>query len=388
MTAPSTCIELLQRMVAFDTVNANISGKPSPERPLAEYIESVATDWGFATARLPIEGDDINLLVTHEVSHDAPWLLFESHMDTVSVAGMTIDPFGGELRDGRIYGRGSCDTKGTGAAMLWALKTYADEPDQHLNIAVVFVTDEEVQKVGAGAFARRQLSELDWTPEGVIVGEPTGSRMITAHNGSVRWWIRTRGVAAHSSDPARGRSAISAMTKVINAIESEYPPNLTATDPLTGTPACTINMIDGGSAINIIPEQCSIYLDRRTVPGEDSRRVLPDVEAILDRLRADDPDLDIVQETPLLNDPPLDPSTSTQFAGFVGSILDDLGLSADPLGAKYGTDASLFPPAGVPAIVMGPGDIAQAHTADEWLDLEELERGIDVYLALMRSSKL
>lgn len=379
-------------MVAFDTVNTNLSGKPSPERPLADDLASVAAALGFATTQLPIAGDDINLLVTHEVDARAPWLLFESHMDTVSVAGMTIDPFGGEILDGRIYARGACDTKGTGAAMLWAMQDYAAGPDQHLNVGLVFVTDEEVQKSGVRAFTEQQLGDLPWIPAGVVVGEPTGLRMYTAHNGCVRWWIRTRGVAAHSSDPDRGRSAISAMTKVIDAIETEYAAKLTTSHPLTGKATCTINVIDGGTSINIIPEQCSIYLDRRTVPGEDSSRVLPDVEAVLDRLRAGNADLEVAQDEPLIVDPALDPALdptgSSCFADVVARTLEDAGLSGEPLGARYGTDASQFSVAGIPTIVLGPGDIAQAHTKDEWLDLAELERGVEIYLALMRSSGL
>ena len=135
---PQTCVELLQQMVSFNTVNRITEGIPFVEGELATYLDELASGWGFQTQRLEISDIGFNLLVTQQVDPQAPWLLFDSHMDTVSVEGMTVDPFGGEIVNGKLYGRGACDTKGTGTTMLWALKTLADENALDVNIAILY----------------------------------------------------------------------------------------------------------------------------------------------------------------------------------------------------------------------------------------------------------
>jgi acetylornithine deacetylase len=380
--ADDTCPDLLRAMVGFETVNSNITGKPDAERALAEYLETRATAMGLATQRLAVAGESFNLLVTHQVDPAAPWLQFESHLDTVSIAGMTVDPLAAKIENGRMYGRGACDTKASGAAMLWALRRYAQAPGA-TNIALLFSIDEEVSKGGVKAFTQVQLPHLAWRPVGAIVGEPTMLRPIVAHNGIVRWPIRTRGVAAHSADPSRGSSAISMMVKVIEAIETRYIPSITATHALTGKAQCSINQITGGVASNIIPEHCEIRLDRRVVPGEDSSAVLPAVESVLDELRREHPHVEVAQDQPFL-DPPLDPAGGEAFAAVVQRALANMQLPNDFEGAPYGTDASNFDAAGIPAVVLGPGDIAQAHTHDEWIELDQVDLAVEVYENLMR----
>lgn len=378
-----SCLQLLQAMVGFDTVNANISGKADAERPLAEYLRCQAEGMGFATRQCPVSGGSFDLLISHQVSDDAPWLMFASHLDTVSVEGMTIEPFRARIDRGRIYGRGACDTKSSGAAMLWALRQYACGGSRPNNVALLYTIDEEIGKTGAKAFAERHLPDLDRRPAGVIVGEPTLLRPIIAHNGIVRWSVRTRGRAAHSLDPSKGLSAISMMVKVVAAMESRYIPALSAVHPLTGKAQCSINIIRGGVQVNIIPESCVIQIDRRVVPGEDPEGVLPAVEALLDELRREDPALEVVQERPFV-DPPLDPKSNEAFARFVLAGLGEMGMAAEAGGVGYSTDASNLGAAGLPAVVLGPGDIAQAHTCDEWLALDQLEKAVEVYLGLMR----
>ncbi len=379
-----SCESLLQSMVGFDTVNSAISGKPDAERALSLYMEGQAQAMGLDTRRLPATGEGFNLLVTHQVDRKAPWLLFESHLDTVSVDGMTVDPFEGRIADGRMYGRGTCDTKGTGAAMLWALLRYSRRSGPN-NVAILFTLDEEVGKTGVRTFVASQLPDLDWRPAGVIVGEPTRLQAVVAHNGVVRWRIRTEGVAAHSSNPGRGRSAIRMMTEVIEALEERYIARLASEHPLTGRAQCSINLISGGAQINMIPEHCEIHVDRRVVPGEDPDTVIPAVERVLEELRSESPELTVVQETPDMVDNPLDPAGANAFGAFAATVLNSMGLPDGLSGVGYGTDASSFSRAGIPAVVLGPGDIAQGHTADEWIELEQLRAGVEVYYNLMMS---
>jgi len=377
-----SCVELLQQMVAINTVNRVPEGVRFVEAELIEYLESTARAWGLQTRRLEIPTVGCNLLVTREVDPVGRWLMFDSHLDTVSVDGMTIDPFAGVIEDGKLYGRGACDTKGTGAAMLWALQSLAAEDSNGTNIAILYSIEEEISRTGVKAFVNDQLATLDWTPSAVVVGEPTCLRVVTAHNGTVRWEISTFGRASHSSDPSQGHSAISDMCRVIEAIEGRYIPNLQSAHELVGKAQCSVNLISGGSLINVIPDSCTISIDRRIVPGEDGTQVVPAVESVLSKLRRDAPELRVQQHEPDIQRS-LAPDKNQDFARHIGNVLQSLGLDPNPVGVKYGTHASDFAAVGLPAIVLGPGDIAQAHCKDEFIDLEELERGVGVYRNIM-----
>ena len=388
MSTPTSCLELLQEMIAIESINRTISGRMHPEAELGAYLEGVATAWGLGTRLLDVGGGGFNLLVWHEIAPTAPWLLLESHMDTVGVEGMTVDPFHAHVEGGRLYGRGACDTKGSGAAMLWALREYRDNATAAAesggnNVALLFSVDEEDRKAGIDAFVARHLPALGWMPRGAIVGEPTQVKPGIAHNGVVRWSIRTHGLAAHSSDPTRGRSAIRMMVQVIEALEKQYIARLQAAHPLTGPARCSINIIRGGSVINIIPDECEIWLDRRIVPGEDAHQVLPEVERVLENLRAQMPDLSYSMTEPFI-DHALDPAGGEAFFAIVQSVLRQVGLSAELVGVGYGSDGSTLRVAGIPVVLLGPGHIAQAHAADEYLELEQLAQVAEVYLRLMR----
>jgi len=390
----SNCLELLQAMVHIDSINATISQRPHPEAELAAFLDRQAARWGLSTRRLPVDeayaGNVANtssegsfdLLVWRQVSPTAPWILFESHLDTVGVAGMTIDPFGALVEAGRIYGRGACDTKGSGAAMLWALREYAHKGRGRNNIALLYAVDEEALKHGVDGFAQKHLPTLGWRPVGAIVGEPTELQPVVAHNGVVRWSVRTHGLAAHSSDPSQGRSAISMMVRVVQALEERYIARLSASHPLVGPARCSINIINGGTAINIIPDLCEIRIDRRVVPGEDPHQVLPKVRRVLEELRHEMPALEY-SVGDLFVDVPLDPKGGEAFFAPVQQTLASLGLPSELKGVPYGTDGSTLGAAGIPVVVLGPGNIARAHTVDEYLELEQLERAIEVYGALM-----
>jgi acetylornithine deacetylase len=386
---PTTILELLSDMVSFDTVNEHVSHKVFPERALLESLEKTAQNWGFKTERLALarsrDDESFNLLITHAVSAIAPWLLFESHADTVSVEGMTIDPFKTFIKDGKIFGRGTSDTKGSGAAMLWALRSFAESGSKANNIALLFVTEEEHEKAGANAFVQKQLPSLGWKPLGIIVGEATSCMPVVAHNGVIRWKIRTRGIAAHSSNPSLGRSAVTAMAKFVLAFENQYCSKVTEKHPLTGTAACSVNTISGGTAINIIPNLCEIEVDRRTLPGEDSVQVQIDIKAVLDKICEDDPTI-ILETSPPFIDSPLDPASNSEFSLQISKVLQSLGFLGDHRGTAYGSDASTYSVAGIPAIVLGPGSIDQAHTKDEWLEISELEKSVLVYSQIMKFS--
>jgi acetylornithine deacetylase len=375
LAPPTSCEELLAQMVSFETVNPSFGGPVGGEAALAAHLEMLARHWGLQARRCPVNEREFNLLITTEVSPDAEWLLFESHLDTVSVDGMTVPPFRITVAGEKLHGRGTCDTKGSGAAMLWALQEYARTPGRARNAGVLFAIDEEAGMRGAQAFAAAEIKKFRRL-RGIVVGEPTRLRPVVAHNGALRWRTITRGVAAHSADPSKGRSAIRAMADVMAALETKFIPLAKREFPLTGRAAASINVIRGGSAVNVIPDYCEIVCDRRLVPGETAAQVLAERDAALAGLA--------VEHDGQYLAPPLPPENSAALHAWAAPALTAADLDPQAMGAPYATDASHFAAAGAQVMVLGPGDLAQAHTKDEWLDRRELARANALYAALLR----
>ena len=218
---------------------------------------------------------------------DAPCILLDAHQDTVPVSGMTIDPFQPRVADGRIYGRGACDVKGGMAAMIAAVqRLHRQRPGDHPTMVLACTCDEEYGQLGA-----RRLAEgwsngncrlLPTPPDLALVAEPTELQVVVAHRGTVRWRIATDGVAAHSSDPARGVNAIYRMAGVITALEdyAKHLPQSTPPHHLCGPATLSVGRIQGGTSVNIVPDHCQVEIDRRLLPGESPWDAMADVESI------------------------------------------------------------------------------------------------------------
>ena len=382
--SPQDVISLLAAMVSFDTVTSTVSGRAEAEKPLAEWLAGVAEGWGFQTQWFPVEGSAPNLLVKHEVEAGAPWWLFDSHLDTVGVTGMTVEPFGGNLRDGKLFGRGACDTKGTGAAMLWAAREAIAMGDLTANLAILFTVGEEHAQVGARWFVENDLPNLNWRPGGVVVGEPTCLQTVVASNGFVRWQMVTQGLAAHSSTPERGHNAIYDMALAVQALKTGHIDTLQGVHPLTGRSTCSVNEIRGGVQHNIVPESCVAQVDQRLVPGETPTEALESARRALEPLSQKDSfscEFEAIESAP-----PFAPEGDDSFGLFVAGKLTAVGLLSKTTGAPYTTNANHYAPVGLPCVVLGPGDIKQAHTADEWIAIEQLEAGVRAYRALMATA--
>ncbi len=285
---------------------------------------------------------------------------------------MTIDPFGAEVRDGRIWGRGASDTKGSVASMLWAIYETRDLiPELDLEVSFAGFMSEESEQYGSQHYAKHHADKTDFA----IVGEPTDMDAVVAHKAC--WWfdITTTGLAAHSSKPQLGENSISKMVRLIAAMESELPVQLAAFEnEMLGLPTSSFNMIQGGSRPNIVPDECTVTLDIRATPELFAQGVDTFIQGILDETGFVDAGLHIRTKSPTLDTDPQNPIVQR----FVeqGSKL---------VGAPWFCDAGWLAVGGIPGIAIGPGSIAQAHTEDEWIKIEDLESGAWRFAEFLRS---
>ena len=379
---PVNVADLLAALVRINSVNPDLPGGGS-EAAVIAFAGAFFADHGIATRRLPVPGRGDQLLATVPASDPAAehHRLFDSHVDTVAVDGMTIDPFGGDVRDGKLHGRGACDTKGTAAAMMAALVAHAQRETRPAHVHVLLSLDEECGMTGIHRFTAHDLPELGWAPARTtaVVGEPTELRPVVAHNGYRRWDITFHGRAGHSSVPSESENAISAAARGVVTLERDYLGKLAAEHGLTGPAVGSVNVIRGGSAGNIVPDACTVTLDRRVVPGEDPDAVLPAVAAVLDAL---DPPVRYTQ-TEGMHHPPFGTLDGSAWPDRVHDTLKRLGHRGPKVGAPFCTHAGYLDAAGVPTVVLGPGSPHKAHSADEWVEVAQIGAGVVVYAELM-----
>jgi acetylornithine deacetylase len=365
---------LLQDLVRLPSVNLmgrTDSGDIFYEHRVTAYLEQFFIDLGVPYTRTPVAPLRDNIVARCESPGAATTLLFEVHQDTVPVDGMTIDPFAGEVRDGKLYGRGSCDVKGGMTAMLTAFaRLVREKPARAANVLLACTVDEEHTFLGV-----QELMKAGLRADFAVVAEPTRLQIVDAHKGVVRWKVRTEGRACHSSRPNEGVNAIYRMGRVVSVIE-EYADGLmkSATHPRLGPPTLSVGRIDGGVSVNTVPDGCVIEVDRRLLPGEDPRAAW---ESFRDHLEAN-AQVPVVCDPVWMACPALDPGRSVAMCDRLGKAIDAVEGRHDVLAVPFGTDASTIAEAGVPAVVFGPGDIAQAHTRDEWVELDQIDRAAEI----------
>lgn len=377
-------VELLGRLVACPSMNPGPLGTPGGgygEGPLDDLLADLLHSWGAHTQRTELAPGRYNLVATWPGRTPGRSLLLDAHADTVGVAGMTIPPFEPHLRNGRLYGRGTCDTKGPMTAMLLAIRSILDE-DGQLPVTVIFAAtgDEE-----DGATGATRLVESGLRADAVIVGEPTELTLVHAHKGACRFRITLTGKAAHSSVPQLGINAVEAAADMIHLIRREFPARLQYPHhPELGDATVCVSTITGGIKANIVPERCQFEVDCRCLPGERREHLQSAMQEVLMQVAPHYPGLQVecavFQWYPALSGSGSDP--------FVAQMTDACGqvtgirVSAT---APYATNGGFFSQASMPCVVFGPGSIAQAHTADEFIELSQVERAVEIYARMIRS---
>lgn len=382
MNAERSVLKTLADLIRINSVNPNYDGGV-PESDMANYIEDFFSSRGIETWRQPIYADRENVIARIRGRDPSRRILFEAHMDTVSVTGMTIDPFDPAHRQGRIYGRGACDTKAGMAAMMHATASLAQENIvPPCSVWFVATIDEEFSYRGVAAFCDQLRSETV-KPEAAIVAEPTALQPVIASKGLVRFKIETIGKAAHSAKPHLGVNAIESMARVITAIEDDTCQLRTTVHPLLGPASCNVGVVKGGVQVNLVPAGCEIEIDRRMLPGETVDHVLAHYQRLLDSLVNRHPELDVIMHPPMLTDMPLETDQKSSPVQRIASVLEDMELDATPIGVPFCSDASKFGALGIPSMIFGPGSIDQAHAADEYVECDQVCMAEEVYRRFM-----
>ena len=367
--------KLLAEIVALPSVNPAFLPPRHPnggEKNVADFLAGVA-----ARAGLEIEFQKVfpnrsnfiaRLLPQNKIRQT---ILLAPHLDTVGADGTKFIPL---RKNGRLYGRGACDTKGSVAAMLVALCELAESKNRPRETGIVFagLIDEEHVQAGSRALAKNFKADL------AIVGEPTKLQIVTAHKGSLWLEMETHGKAAHGATPQFGKNAIHEMARIVDLLETDYAAQLRKRKhPLLGNPTVNVGVIFGGVQPNIVPDFCKITIDRRIIPGETENGVKREIQKFLraKNLLAQMKDKKLAPAIPL--------ETNYKLP-LVQKFLKCAGQTK-PLGVHFFCDAAVLSAGGIPSIVFGPGDVAQAHTTDEWISLAELERGKNLLLKFLKS---
>jgi acetylornithine deacetylase len=380
--------ELVQQMVRIPSVNPmgqDVDGDIYFETRMSEFLTKLLGELGFQVESQIIEPGRTNLVARFAppdpTSARRPVILFEAHQDTVPVEGMTIDPWGGELRDGRIFGRGACDIKGGLGCIIAAAERLKSAGSLPVQIVLAFTVNEESGHSGAAqlrdAWSDGVLKLLPEPPDAIVVAEPTELNTVVAHKGVLRWKCETLGRAAHSSSPVEGDNAVYSMARVLSAIqcEAERVSRLGA-HPLVGAPTMNVGLIRGGVSVNTVPDRCVIDVERRLVPGESPEIAYETSVAEINRLSL--PGKPPHHHPPNMATPGLADDRNGALAEAMLAAATRVEVPAARVGVPFCTDASSLSVSGIPAIVFGPGSIRQAHTADEWISVEQLEKAVEI----------
>jgi succinyl-diaminopimelate desuccinylase len=362
-------VELTRQLIRFDTVNP-----PGRERACAAFLAELLTDAGFDAALKPLGPDRASLVARRGRADAGPALVFTGHIDVVPLGSRPWqhDPFGAEIVDGRLYGRGSSDMKAGVAAFVAAAVAEADRLDGGPGVTLIITAGEETGCDGAAALAAE--GKLD--PGGaLVVAEPTANLPNVGHKGAL--WLKavTTGTTAHGSMPDEGDNAVYKAARVVTRL-SDFDFNV-ARHPVLGKPTLNVGTLKGGLNINSVPDRAEIEVDIRTIPGVDHARL----QSALEGYMGENVALEVLVDLPGVWTAP-DLPWAARAAAIAGKVT---GQPAATRTATYFTDASVLTPAlgGVPTLILGPGEPTQAHKVDEWCAVARIGEAVEIYRALI-----
>lgn len=359
--------ELLKKLVQADTTvqKGELSAAQVILDELGRYgIEARIDSWDQTRA---------NIVARVKSAGSRAAVLFACHLDVVwpGEASWRYPPFGGIESGGRIYGRGSADMKGGIAAAVTAIGQVV-EAGAKLQGDIIFVAaaGEETDSCGAKKFA----CDCSWLPKlaGVVITEPTDFEVVTSHRGMLWLEVTTKGKAAHSSAPQLGINAIILMKDVLNALENyriPYQPH-----KLLGGCSMSVNTISGGKAMNVVPDKCTVGIDIRTLPSQNHRDIISDLEKIFGELKSKDPQSD-AQVSVIREVGPLETDSNCDFVkGFCSAVGTNRTKAVG-----FTTDGPCFAFLGAPVVIFGPGDPEVCHKVDEHIEISDVEKAAEHY---------
>ena len=364
--------KLVCELVAIESVNPDLVATGSGESKIAAFVAAWLAAEGLAVQVVePVPGR-ASVIGMLSGAGGGTSLMLNAHMDTVGAGGMK-DPFVPVVREGRVYGRGAYDMKGSLAAIMIAARE-AKKLKLHGDVIIAAVADEEVASVGTAAVLKRVEADA------AIVTEPTEMRLCLAHKGFAWLEVETRGVAAHGSRPDLGVDAIAHMGQILTGVlELDRRLRAGRGHLLLGTGTIHASLIEGGQELSTYPVQCVVTLERRTIPGEDGASALREVEALIAAARAEDPELDASVRLMLERPPSQLGADSFVTEAVEKAATEVLRREPEVIGVAYWMDMALSNAVGIPTVAFGPSGEG-AHADVEWVDLASLEACVQVYL--------
>ena len=346
-------------------------------------ISEAVRDWyaqrGIEAELIPAGTDRASVVA--EVGAGEPVLVLNAHLDTKWTEGMTIDPFAAELRDGKIYGRGACDTKGSVAGMMVAFTAAVKAGFPRVGtLRTVFEVGEEGDDWAALSLFEKGYLRATWA----VVGEPSGGRIEIGNRGRLAGAVRTYGRSTHTATAELGVNAIEKMARLITALQDL--PYRRQSDLIWGRPPLNVWKIRSEGWEATVPYECTAWFDARLNPDAGPEVVLGQIEELLEKLSAEDSDFhaELLRDQVKLSLPAAYVNPDHELVQAAKHALARVTGQEAQVGANPAmTMAHVLITRGVPAIIYGPGSIAQAHTADEWVRVEEIERAPLFYAALI-----
>lgn len=370
---PADVVSLLQHLVRIPSVNpentpgTDLTGEAEIAKFLTGWLEGLGADVSLEEIR----PNRPNLIARFAPLDGRPRVLFGPHLDTVGVGGMTIEPFGADIRDDRLWGRGASDTKGPMAAMLWALRQTRNlQKTSPIAFDFVAFMGEESNQWGSKDFAKNHGHEYTFA----LVGEPTSMETVHVTKGSLWTTLRATGKAAHSSQPQKGENAVMKLARALDTLEHHLGTKLsTFTHPVLGPSTMNVGVFNGGSRPNIVPDLANAVIDIRITPSLAQQggalKLLADTIA--------DFDLPVEIVNPHENPPMETPEDHPIIKALVSS-------GSKLAGAPWFSDAAHLSEGGIPSICIGPGSIDQAHTVDEFISIDSLQQGAGFFEKFIR----
>jgi len=365
-------VRTLVGLVRINSVNPSISPDGAGEAEIAAYVARTLAALGLDVTTYVPQPGRATAVGTWRGTGGGRSLMLNAHADTVGVDGMT-DPFGAEIRDGRLYGRGAHDMKGSLAAGIGAAKMLADAGVRlRGDFVVAAVADEEYGSLGTTDLLTRCRTDA------AIVTEPTNLEVCLAHKGYIWVDVETYGKAAHGSRFTEGVDAVMRMGRFLAELERlEVALRTGPAHPLVGPPSLHAATINGGSGLSSYAAQCRLQIERRTVPGETVEGAVGEIRAIADRLAASDPSFAATVGTFFAREPFQVSPDAHIVRALAGEAAAVLGRTPAFVGDTPWMDAALLANAGIETVVMGPTGAGE-HSAVEWVDVESVVKMAEI----------